>query len=71
MAGSCPYADMSKEELKAAVKRMRFKCDFCGLIHDKIGFFEGFNSESRDFGLSNTKRNVDYSNSFGAFGVLK
>jgi hypothetical protein len=45
--GSCPYSNMTKSELKAAVKRMRFKCDFCGLIHDKIGFFEGFNDQPR------------------------
>ena len=40
----CPYANMSKSELKKVVKEHKkrqqyvhqFKCAFCGLVHDKI-----------------------------------
>ena len=40
---ACPYANMSKTELKKVAKKMhqenlvhQFKCAFCGLVHDKI-----------------------------------
>ena len=40
---ACPYANMSKSELKKVAKQIfedrkvhQFKCAFCGLVHDKI-----------------------------------
>ena len=42
----CPYANMSKAEIKKLIKPKKYSskdhCKFCGLVHDKIGFFEGY-----------------------------